>query len=216
MKRIEAARKAYEHNSRRPTRRKLAAAAGAFFDRGETTSPVAIRSATVDDIARLVRVDRRSYGRKYGADRDYLREKIESGNAHVLVVESKGKLTGFAVLDLIKAGEIPSDYANLNPNIPPQDSWVQISSFTTKSNYFKAKEDQQLVEAIEKFGNDNGYYSFGTCLSLIKDHPYPAAYKFWEDNGYNNVGTIQWQGTGTVTAQEPVNCNLYLKQNRNK
>lgn len=168
-------------------------------------SQTSVRPANVHDIPQLVNVDRNSYG-EYGADGDYFSSRLASPDAKVLVVEVGGTITGFAVLEMVAGGRAPDEYANLDPNTPPQNKWIQIGSFTTRSNYLDAAEDKKLVDAIEDFGKTNGCNSFGTCLSI--DHPYPAAFGFWEKNGYEKTGTIQWVGS----PKEPIDCYFYLKR----
>jgi ribosomal protein S18 acetylase RimI-like enzyme len=165
-----------------------------------------IRIAQKNDIPDLVSIDRKAYG-KYGADEKYFTQKLSSLNTRILVVENKGKITGFAVLEILKKDEIPNDFTDLKLDKPLEDNWIHIIAFTTETNYLDIDSDSKLVKAIEDMAKNMGVATF--CVPLSVDHPFSNhdVFGFWEKNGYKNAGTIKWVASPT----EKIDC-YFLKK----
>lgn len=165
-----------------------------------------IRKAKMNYIPRLVEIDRSAYG-KYGADKKYFEEKYSSSNTKILVVENMGKITGFAVFELLQKDEVPLDFTELEINTPLEDVWIHIIAFTTETNYKDVESDSKLVKAIEKETRKMGSKTF--CVPLSIDHPFLKCdvFGFWEKSGYRNVGTINW----FASPKEKIKCYLYKK-----
>jgi len=165
-----------------------------------------IRNANNNDIPQLVVIDGNAYG-NYGADEKYFKKKLTSPNTKILVVINQGKITGFAVFEILKKDEIPSDFTDLSVNKPINDSWVHIVVFTTETNYLEVNSDIKLVSAIERMAKSLGQSIF--CVPLSINHPFIKhdVFGFWEKNGYENVGTIKW----IVSPEEKIDCYFYKK-----
>ena len=165
-----------------------------------------IRIAQKNDIPDLVSIDRRAYG-KYGADEKYFIQKLSSPNTRILAVENKGKITGFAVFEILNKDEIPKDFTDLKLNKQFENSWVHIIAFTTETNFLDINSDSKLVTAIEDMAKNMGVATF--CIPLNIDHPFTKndVFSFWKKNGYENVGTIKW----IASPRELINCYFYKK-----
>lgn len=165
-----------------------------------------IRIARKNDISDLVSIDRKAYG-KYGADEKYFNEKLSSPDTRILTVENKGKITGFAVFEILKKDEIPNDFTDLKLNKPLEDTWIHIIAFTTQTNFLDIDSDSELVTAIEDMAKNMGVAVF--CIPLSIDHPFTKndVFGFWEKNGYENVGTIKW----IASPEELIDCYFYKK-----
>lgn len=154
-------------------------------------------------ITSLVSIDREHYG-KYGADTEYFRKKLSSENARVLIVEESGKPTGFCVVEFMNQGQSIDGFSN--PTIPlPQEKWMHIIAFTTKTDFKDVDDDKNLLVQAEKTAQEIGCSL--SCVPLSVDHPYPAAYPFFENGGYQKVGTINW----IAGPNELIPCNFLVK-----
>lgn len=168
-----------------------------------------IRIAQENDISGLVSIDRRAYG-KYGADEKYFRQKLSSPNTRILTVENKRKITGFAVLEILKKDEIPNDFTDLKLDKPLEDTWIHIIAFTTETNFLDFNSDSKLVTAIEDIAKNMGHFTL--CIPLNIDHPFIKnnVFSFWKKNGYENVGTIKWN----ANSRKKIDCYFYKKTTR--
>lgn len=166
-----------------------------------------IRKARENDVPDFVIIDRRAYG-NYGSDQKYFREKFNSKNTWILTVEEDKKITGFAVIEKLRKGEIPSDFTELSLTNPFKNSWLHIIAFTTKTNYQDIKSDSKLVKAVEKLAKKLKLKNI--CVPLSKDHPFTKhnVFEFWEINGYKKAGTIKW----IVNPTEKIECYFYKKE----
>lgn len=108
-----------------------------------------IRIAQKNDIPDLVSIDRRAYG-KYGADEKYFIQKLSSPNTKILAVENKGKITGFAVFEILNKDEIPEDFTDLKLNKQFENSWVHIIAFTTETNFLDIDCDSERIWFLEE------------------------------------------------------------------
>lgn len=165
-----------------------------------------IRKARSQDISQLVSIDKAAYG-DYGADESYFKQKLASPNTWILVVEEKEKITGFAVIELMKKDQIPADFVDLRLDYPIPNNWLHIIAFTTKTNYIDVDSDSKLVIACEEIAKNIGCNI--SCVPLSIAHPFANhnVFGFWEKNGYKNAGTIKW----VASQKEKIDCYFYKK-----
>lgn len=167
---------------------------------------MSIRAATLDDIPRLCQIDQAAYG-QYGEDEAYFRHKFQSFPEGILVMEEERKVTGFAVVELLKANELPSDFCDFEPHRSLEGKWMHIIAFTTSTNYKDSESDRALVEALERTARKAGCAS--ACVPLTKNHPFEkhGVFDFWEANGYLKEGEIRW----IASPSEKLECYFYRK-----
>ncbi len=165
-----------------------------------------IRIALKNDIHDFVSIDRKAYG-KYGADEKYFKQKLSSPNTRILTVENKGKITGFAIFEILNEDEIPNDFTDLKLDKQLEDTWIHIIAFTTETNFLDIDSDSKLVTTIEDMAKNMGVAAF--CAPLSIDHPFTKndVFGFWEKNGYENAGTIKW----IASPKELIDCYFYKK-----
>lgn len=165
-----------------------------------------IRQATRNDINRLVEIDREAYG-KYGAENQYFEEKFQFFPQGILLVEEDGKATGFTVMELLEANQIPKDFSDLKLTEKLAGKWIHIIAFTTSTNYRDREKDYELLKAAEKIATEHGCVS--CCVPLTKNHPFKkhGVFDFWKANGYKVAGNINW----VVSPSEKMGCYFYKK-----
>ena len=159
-----------------------------------------------NDLDKLVEIDKAAYG-KYGEDKEYFVEKLASFPKGVLVVEDKGKVTGFIVFELIDKNNAPEDFSEMKLKEPLTGRWMYTVAFTTATNYGDKMSDSKLLIAAEKIAKDEGCAE--ACVPLSKDHPFKGngVFEFWEINGYKRIGEIKW----VPNSNESVECYFYKK-----
>ncbi len=168
---------------------------------------MAIRRANLNDIKRLVEIDREAYG-ETGATKEYFVQKISEFPEGVLVVEDSGKVTGFVVFEVYGKNDIPRDFCDMKIINPVSGKWMFIIAFTTATNYKNKNEDAQLLLHAENAARNNGCVE--ACVPLSKAHPFDVngVFHFWQQNCYEKTGTINW----VSNLNETVEC-YFLKKN---
>ncbi|NYZ75692.1 hypothetical protein H0N98_00375 [Candidatus Micrarchaeota archaeon] len=166
-----------------------------------------IRHATQNDLEEMARVDRKAYG-AYGANKKLLFKKLLAFPQGVLVIEDKGKITGFTVFEVMNKDDVPEDFCDMKLQKTINGKWMHPVIFTTKTNYKDKKSDSRLLLAAEKIAKNLGCVE--SVVPLSKNHPFKenGAFEFWEDNGYENIGEINW----LPSQKESVGCYLYRKK----
>lgn len=165
-----------------------------------------IRQATVNDLDRMVVIDKKAYG-KYGASKKYIAKKMTVFPEGVLVVKDGRHITGFTVCEFLEKDALPGDFADMNLVESINGRWMHPVMFTTTSNYKDKKSDSKLILAAEKVARRLGCVE--SCVPLSINHPFAqnGVFKFWEMNGYKNIGKIKW----IPTSGEFIECYFYKK-----
>jgi ribosomal protein S18 acetylase RimI-like enzyme len=165
-----------------------------------------IRRATENDLDVMVEVDKKAYG-KYGSDKEYFSKKLKSFPEGILVVEGKGKITGFVVLEILNKDDVQEDFCDMKLEEPIKGKWMHLVAFTTKANYKDKESDTKLLLAAEKIAKTKGCIE--SCVPLSKYHPFKnnGVFEFWKMNGYKNIGEIKWM----FSPNEFVECYFFKK-----
>jgi len=165
-----------------------------------------MRKATKGDIRGLIALDAFAYGSD-GASKEYFLEKFSNTNATILIVEEKGLLSGFAVIETYNNGKVPVGFSSMKTkNLPSK--WIFIAAFTTKTNYKDKEEDKKPIEEIEKHAKK---MKCKACfVPLSKDHPYEKhdVFLFWKKQGYQKCGEISW----ISNSKQIIECYLLKKE----
>jgi hypothetical protein len=150
-----------------------------------------IRQAGLNDVSRLVEIDKAAYGETGGTE-GYFRSKISSFPEGVIVAEDKGIVTGFVVFEVYKDKEVPADFCEMDIKERLSGKWMFVAAFTTATNYLNSKEDSELLLKAEGAAKRKGCVC--ACVPLSKKHPFDAngVFEFWEGHKYKKVGTIKW------------------------
>jgi ribosomal protein S18 acetylase RimI-like enzyme len=165
-----------------------------------------IRHATKNDLDRMMEIDKEAYD-KYGASKEYFFKKMSSFPKGVLVIENKGKVTGFIVFEIMKKDDIPENFCDMKLIKSMKGKWMYNIVFTTATNYKDKASDSKLLLAAEKIAKDEGCTE--ACVPLSKEHPYHknGVFEFYEMNGYKSIGEIKW----TPNSIEFIECYFYRK-----
>ena len=165
-----------------------------------------IRNATENDLDAMVELDRKSYG-VYGANKEYFAKKLKSFPEGVLVVEDKGRATGFLISEILNKKDVPEDFCDMKLEEPIKGKWVHVVAFTTKTNYKDSMSDSKLLLATEEIAKNKGCIE--SCVPLSKNHPFKenGVFEFWEMNGYKNIGEIKWM----ASPSELIECYFFKK-----
>lgn len=166
-----------------------------------------IRQATENDLDRMVEVDRESYG-EYGANKEYFARKLASFPKGILVVEAKGKITGFIVFEIMKKDDVPENFCDMKLSESMKGKWMHNIVFTTATNYKDKVSDSKLLLAAEEVSKNEGCVE--ACVPLSKNHPFEenGVFEFYEMNDYEKIGKIKWM----PNAKEFVECYFYKKR----
>ena len=153
-----------------------------------------VRKATTHDAQRLAELDDSSYP-GFGLITNDVLKKIKSVSSTIYILEKEGSIIGFIVLDFINPNELPESFVDLKTDLPSlkTSKWVNISAFTTISNFKDYKTDTFLLSEVENIVR----YNFNqVCVPLTIEHPYDddehKVFSFWQKNGYSKIGTINW------------------------
>lgn len=166
-----------------------------------------IRHATENDLDAMEEVDKKAYG-KYGTKKEYFAKKLKSFSEGILVVEDRGKVTGFIVFEIMNKGDVPEGFCDMKLKEPIKGRWMYPFVFTTKTNYKDKMSDSELLLTAEKIATSKGCIE--SCVPLSKNHPFKnnGVFEFWEMNGYKNIGEIKWM----PNPNEFVECYFYKKK----
>ena len=166
-----------------------------------------IRHATRNDLDNMIKIDKHAYG-DYGSNEEYFAKKLNSFPKGVLVVEDKGKITGFTIFEIINKNDMPEDFCDMKLSEPINGKWMHIPAFTTATNYKDKKSDSELLLTAEKIAKKEGCIE--ACVPLSKNHPFKdnGVFEFWEMNGYKNIGKIKW----VFNSNEFIECYFYRKK----
>jgi hypothetical protein len=165
-----------------------------------------IRRATKNDLDRMVEIDKGAYG-KFGASKEHLFKKMSSFPRGVLVIEDKGRITGFIVFEIMKKDDIPENFCDMKLIKSMKGKWMYNIVFTTATNYKDKASDSKLLLAAERIAKEEGCTE--ACVPLSKEHPYHknGVFEFYEMNGYKNIGEIKW----APNSREFIECYFYKK-----
>jgi ribosomal protein S18 acetylase RimI-like enzyme len=165
-----------------------------------------IRNATENDLGSMVDADKKAYG-KHGADKEYFSKKLKSFPEEILIVEDKGKVTGFVILEILNKDDVPEDFCDMKLSEPIKGKCMHIVAFTTETNYKDKISDSKLLLAAEKIAKTKGCIE--SCVPLSKNHPFKDndVFEFWRKNGYRKIGEIKW----IANPKELIECYLFKK-----
>jgi ribosomal protein S18 acetylase RimI-like enzyme len=165
-----------------------------------------IRHATKNDLDDMIEIDKRAYG-DYGSNKEYFTKKLNSFPKGILVVENKGKITGFIIFEIMNKNDIPEDFCDMKLSESVNDKWMHIPALTTATNYKDKKSDSKLIMAAEKIAKNEGCIE--AFVPLSKNHPFKGngVFEFWEMNGYKKIGEIKWM----PNSNEFIECYFYRK-----